>query len=132
MANSLFGAQWRSTNSKSIFTSNFRPSQESRRYDELDNGYTLTVQGEQAGQQYTWTYTAYYDGRAHPVAGRDDVDSIIISKDNDDVTSGWFLKDGVVVAGYQRGGGGSPELVVTAGGRRLDGSTYFDTIHYTR
>ncbi|MER8394127.1 hypothetical protein NKH10_19755 [Mesorhizobium sp. M1340] len=125
----LFGTEWKLESRKSIFTSGFSPNTETRKYDELENGYTLAVRGTEGGKPYQWKYTAFYDGKPHKVEGRDDVDSITIFKDGSNETGGWFTKDGVTVAGYRRAVEASA-LVVTAGGRRPDGTAYFDTIRY--
>ena len=129
MALNIFGKEWKLDAGKTTFTSTFKPNQETRKYDELQNGYTLTVKGTNQGKPYQWSYTAYYDGKPHAVTGRDDVDSIIIYTYGNGLTGGWFLKDGKTVAAYQRGG--SLALEVTAGGLRPDGSVYFDTIQYS-
>ena len=101
-------------------------------YEEIPNGYKLTVQGTRNGVAYTWGYTALYDGRPHPVTGRDDFDAITAYKVDQYITLGNFTKAGIDVAGYQRGGNAAgTALKVIASGKRLDGSTYFDVMQYT-
>jgi hypothetical protein len=125
----LFGTQWKLTPHNSTFSANFNPSNEARQYDQLENGYKLTVSGTQKGSPYKWSYTAYYDNKPHAVEGRDDVDAITIYKYGDNITGGWFTKNGETVAAYARILAGNT-LTVIASGRR-EGSPYFDTIRYS-
>src|ERR1043165_9909556 len=102
MPDALFGKTWKSDVNKSVFSTSFRPSSESRLYEERPNGYKLTVSGEHEGKQYKWHYEAYHDGKKHPVHGRDDVDAIEIYRVNDRITLGFFTKNDATVAAYQR------------------------------
>ncbi|OYU50074.1 MAG: hypothetical protein CFE31_00470 [Rhizobiales bacterium PAR1] len=129
----LFGVEWKIDNGKSIFSSNFSPNFETRFYEQLENGYKLTVKGSKAGKSYEWGYTAYYDGKDHPVYGREDVDAIEPYKVNDHVTIGFFKKAGVYGGPYARKldtSGNS--LTVQTVGKNPDGSVFFDVITYNK
>jgi hypothetical protein len=133
MPDALFGADWNMDSGASIFSVGSPPDTETRRYDEIPNGYTLTVTGRRGGRDYTWGYSALYDGQPHPVTGRDDIDAIIAYRVNESVTVGIFSKVGADGGAYARqttsDGSG---LKVIASGKRTDGSTYFDVIQYTK
>ena len=78
MADPLFGKLWRMDLGKSAFSTSFKPNAETRLYELVPGGYKLTVNGSFAGKDYSWNYTALYDGKPHPVYGRPDVDAITI------------------------------------------------------
>lgn len=127
----LFDRQWQMDPAVSTFTLGYQPSSESRLYEAIHSGYKLTVSGSWDGQDYEWGYTALYDGEAHPVHGRDDVDSIRIFKLDDRRTIGLFEKALSPGGPYARtvSEDGS-QLVVEAAGRRVDGSPFYDVITY--
>src|SRR5215469_1425114 len=93
MADPLFGKTWNMNPGTSLFSTSFKPAQETRLYEELPNGYKLTVSGNHQGTPYSWNYTAYYDGKKHPVHGRPDVNGIKIYKLDEHNTVGFFFKD---------------------------------------
>jgi hypothetical protein len=132
MPNTLFGKNWNINKGASLFSVGPPPDTETRRYDEIPNGYTLKVTGVRGGQPYSWGYTALYDGQPHPVTGRDDIDAITAYKVDDQVTLGFFTKVGVDGGAYARkltvDGSG---LKVIAAGKQPDGSAYFDVVQYT-
>jgi hypothetical protein len=127
----LFDRQWQMDPAVSSFTRGYQPRSESRLYEAIDNGYKLTVSGSLDGQDYEWGYIALYNGEAHPVRGRDDVDSIRIFKLDDRRTIGLFEKALSPGGPYARtvSEDGS-QLVVEAAGRRVDGSPFYDVITY--
>jgi hypothetical protein len=131
MTEGLFGKKWNLVLGSSRFSAEFRPERETRAYEEVPGGYKLTVTGTSAGQPYSWSYTALYDGKPHSVHGRKDVDSILAYKVDDHVTLGVFLKQGVRTGGYVRlvslSGG---ELQVLAAGINEKGAPYFDVLTY--
>lgn len=130
--NPLFDVTWNLVKSKSNFTTqSWNPDSESRLYKEVPGGYKLTVNGTKAGEPYSWDYTAIYDGKDHPVNGRADVDAIEAYKVNDQITIGFFKKDGHEVAAYKRGlSFDGKSLSVVASGINTDGTIYFDVIEY--
>lgn len=134
MPDPLFGVRWQMDSNASLFSLGSPPAaQETRHYEEVPNGYRLTVDGSRGGQRYNWGYTALYDGADHSVTGRPDVDAIQAFIANDRITIGFFKKNGVDVAGYQRVlSADGNTLKVFASGKRSDNSTYFDVISYTK
>jgi hypothetical protein len=131
MSDPLFGKTWRMDSAKSLFSSNFAPSEETRLYEEVDNGYKLTVSGVHNGQPYSWHYTALYDGQPHPVVGRADVNSITIHRISDRITVGFFKKDLVPGGPYARFLSDDLQtLTVEAAGRNDDGSAFYDVTEY--
>jgi hypothetical protein len=129
--NPLFGANWSMEAGSSAFSTAFTPSNETRLYEAIDNGYTLTVRGTVDGEDYEWGYTALYDGEAHPVHGREDVDSIRIYELDDRRTVGLFEKALSPGGPYARGlSEDGRELTVQAAGRHADGTPFFDVIVY--
>jgi hypothetical protein len=40
------------------------PATETRRYEQVGDGYKLTVSGTRDGKPYSWSYTAQYDGKS--------------------------------------------------------------------
>lgn len=131
MSDLLFGKAWKMSPDRSTFSTSFAPTEETRTYDEVDNGYKLTVTGVHDGKEYSWNYTAKYDGEPHPVYGRDDVDSITIHRISDRVTVGFF-KQGLVPGGpYARFVSEDGQaLTVEAAGRHPDGTPFYDVIEY--
>jgi hypothetical protein len=91
----------------------------------------LVVNGTHGGRPYTWNYTALYDGAAHPVVGRPDVDAIVAHRVDDKTTLGIFKKGGIDVGLYARGATDAT-LHVLASGKNPDGTTYFNSIDYTK
>ena len=132
MADPLFGRTWNMNPARSRFsTTAFAPDQETRLYEEVPGGYELTVAGSHAGKDYSWNYTALYDGKPHPVYGRPDVNEITIYKINDHITVGFFSKDGVEGGPYSRNVSvDGKTLTVQAAGRNADGTPFFDVIKY--
>jgi hypothetical protein len=132
MADPLFGKTWKMNAGSSLFSTDFRPAQETRLYEERPNGYKLTVSGTQNGKPYSWWYEAYHDGRSYPVHGRDDVDAITIFKLSDTHTCGFFTQRETEGGAYARKLDiAKNTLTVQAGGRHADGSPYFDVTSYT-
>jgi hypothetical protein len=86
----LFGKTWNMQPQASVFSAGFNPANETRLYEQRENGYKLTVSGTHNNQPYQWSYEAYYDGNPYPVVGRTDVDAITICKLNDSETGGFF------------------------------------------
>lgn len=128
----LFGVLWEMRPGESAFSGSFIPTKETRQYEEMDNGYKLTVEGTHNGKPYSWGYTAQYDGKPHAVHGRTDVDSIIAYRVNDRVTFGVFQKGGVEGGSYARGvSEDGKRLTVQAGGIDDKGKPYFDVIRYS-
>ena len=130
--NPLFDTTWNLVKPNSRFTTqSWNPDSESRLYEEIPGGYKLTVSGTKAGVPYPWDYTAIYDGNDHPVNGRPDVDAIEAYKVNDQITIGFFKKNGIEVAAYKRGlSSDGKSLSVVASGINTDGTIYFDVIEY--
>lgn len=133
MADALFGKIWKMVPNASVLSTDFKPNQETRLYEERENGYKLTVQGELNGRKYSWYYEAFHDGKPYPVVGRDDVDAITIYKLSDTFTCGFFTK------GPQQMPGGpyarkldviKNTLTVEAAGRRTGGEPFYDVIIY--
>jgi hypothetical protein len=127
----LFDKTWSLQPDLSRFSALVAPDSETRVYENLDNGYKLTVSGTREGQTYEWGYTAYYDGDPHPVHGREDVDSIRIFKLDARRTVGLFDQGGSPGGPYARvvSEDGS-QLTVEAAGRNADGSAFYDVIAY--
>jgi hypothetical protein len=127
----LYGKTWKMDPEASHYSTAVAPSEETRVYDEIENGYTLTVTGAHDGKKYSWHYTALYDGQPHPVHGRADVDSIVIYKLDDQHTAGLFSK-GLRPAGpYIRNvSEDGRSLTVEAAGRNVDGAPFYDVIEY--
>jgi hypothetical protein len=132
MADPLFEKTWKADVGASIFSDAIKPTNEMRLYEERPNGYKLTVTGERGGSSYKWFYEAYYDGKTHPVHGRDDADGIVIYKLDDKNTVGFFSK-GIEPAGpYRRKVGlDGRSLQVEAAGRDANGQPYFNVINYS-
>jgi hypothetical protein len=132
MPDPLFGRDWRLDRGRSdLSVTSFNPTQETRRYEEIQNGYKLTVTGTSGGRNYSWNYTALYDGQPHPVQGRDDVDAITAYRINDRITVGFFTKNAVAGGAYARFvSADGKHLTVTAGGKNANGEPYFDVLHY--
>jgi hypothetical protein len=131
MADQLFGKTWTMNPEASRFSSDFTPSQETRVYEADGDGYKLTVTGYRDGQEYSWHYAAQYDGKPHPVYGRDDVDSITIYKIDDRTTVGFFKKELAPGGPYVRFvSEDGQNLVVEAAGRHPDGRPFYDVIEY--
>lgn len=130
--NPLFGVTWDLVPRRSKFTSAaWNPETESRAYRQVRGGYGLIVSGVRNGSEYSWGYTALYDGQDHKVTGRNDVDAIEAYRVTPLITIGFFKKRGKEVAAYKRtiqSDGGT--LAVVASGINPDGSIYFDTITY--
>jgi len=132
MANALFGTKWKMDPAKTIFSTDFSPSTETRLYEEIPNGYKLTVEGTHKGAAYRWGYTAVYDGQGHPVYGRNDVDSITAYKVDDKVTIGLFKQNTVDGGAYARIlADDSKTLIVQAAGRNANGMPYYDVTTYS-
>jgi hypothetical protein len=131
MSDPLFSKTWKMDPERSEFSAEFAPNSETRLYEEIDNGYELTVTGIVDGSEYSWNYTARYDGKPHPVHGREDVDSITIFKIDDRTTVGFFKRALMPGGPYARtvSEDGS-ELLVEAAGRHPDGSPFYDVIRY--
>ena len=127
----LFGKTWHMDPPASTFSTGFTPSDETRTYEPVVDGYKLTVAGSLDGESYAWHYTALYDGEAHPVYGRDDVDSIRIYKLDDRRTAGLFFKALSPVGPYARTmSEDGKALTVEAAGRHADGTPFYDVIEY--
>lgn len=127
----LYGKVWKMDPEASQFSTAFAPSEETRAYEEVGNGYKLTVTGVHEGKEYSWHYTAQYDGKPHPVYGREDVDSIIIYKLDDRHTAGFFRKGLMPGGPYARGVSDDGQaLTVEAAGRHTDGAPFYDVIEY--
>lgn len=126
----LFGKKWTSNIEKSTFSTNWKPETETRLYEQLENGYKLTVSGTSNNKPYEWGYTAYYDEKSHPVYGREDVNSIEIYKVNDRITVGFFASSDGPGGPYGRfvSEDGKTLTVQTVG--RHNGQVYFDVLHY--
>lgn len=126
----LFEKKWTSNISKSKFSTTWKPNSETRLYEKLDNGYKLTVSGENNGKKYEWGYTAHYDDKKYPVHGREDVNGIKIYEINDKITVGFFFSDDSPGGPYARfvSEDGKRLTVQTVG--RHDGQVYFDVIEY--
>jgi len=131
MADALFGKTWNMNGAASIFSAAVKPNTETRKYEEIPNGYKLTVSGTRNGQRYSWGYTALYDGKPHAVTGRDDVDAITAYRCDDQVTVGFFTNKGVDGGAYGRATLDGRNLKVIAAGKDASGSPYFDVIQYT-
>jgi hypothetical protein len=81
MANDpLFGKSWQMNPEMTSWSTEFAPQEETRVYEEIPNGYKLTVSGVHNGEEYSWHYSAEYDGQPHPVHGRDDVDQSLFTR----------------------------------------------------
>ena len=134
MADPLFGKNWILNLRAFEFPSSHLVGDggETRRYDEVPNGYRLTVNGTRNRQSYSWGYTALYDGQPHPVTGRDDIDSIVAYRVNELITIGFFSKGGDDRGvAYQRIlSSGGDHLKIIASGREANGSPYFDVLQY--
>lgn len=132
MPDPLFGKTWKMNPARSVFsTAAFKPQQETRLYEEIPNGYKLTVNGSNNGIPYSWNYTALYDGKPHPVNGRLDVDAITIYKINQNITVGFFTKGAADGGPYSRSvSADGKSLSVQAAGRHVDGSPFYDVIQY--
>jgi hypothetical protein len=89
-ADSLFGKTWNMQPQASVFSAGFAPANETRLYEQQENGYKLTVSGTHNSRPYQWSYQAYYDRNPHPVVGRTDVDAITIVKLSDSETGASF------------------------------------------
>jgi hypothetical protein len=127
----LFNIEWKLDREKSLFSALQDPPTETRFYEELKNGYKLTVRGGSGENAYEWGYTAFYDGQDHPVYGRDDVDAIEPYKVNDQITIGFFKKNGIYGGPYARKESlDGRELTVQTVGRSADGSVFFDVREY--
>ncbi len=113
MPNPLFGVNWRQHRGTSLFSLGISQDTETIDYEEIPNGYKLTVTGTRGGQPYTWGYTALYDGVDHPVSGRPDVISIQAYKVNDNITLGFFKQNRIDGGAYAR--------IVSADGNSLKG-----------
>ena len=133
MADPLFGKDWKMNSGLSVLgIGSLSPDHETRRYEEIANGYKLTVTGAHKGQPYSWGYTAIYDGQNHPVYGRDDVDSIVAYRLNEYITLGFFFKNNLEGGAYKRTTTTEGnQLTVVASGRNARGAPYFDVIHYS-
>jgi hypothetical protein len=128
---SLFGKEWTLDSGRSLFSSAFQPATETRHYEQVGDGYKLTVSGMHNGHPYEWGYTAQYDGSDHPVYGRADVDAIEAYRINDLITIGFFKKAGVLGGAYARFvGEDDKSLTVQASGKQEDGTVYYDVIIY--
>jgi hypothetical protein len=127
----LFSKTWKANVEKSLFSTNWTPDSETRLYEKLDNGYTLTVSGNHAGKLYKWGYTAFYDGKPHAVYGRKDVDNIVAYRVTDLITIGFFNKGEGPGGPYARFvSEDGKTLTVQTVGRHENGEVYFDVIHY--
>ena len=127
----LLGKKWKMDLAKSSFSTEFVPASETRLYEEVPNGYRLTVSGVHKGKPYSWGYTAHYDGKPHPVQGRNDVDSITIYRVNDRITVGFFKKGLVEGGPYARTvSDDGRSLIVEAAGRDVHGRPFYDVIAY--
>jgi len=131
--NELFGVKWTLNKQSSKFTKGWSPESETRLYEETPNGYKLSVNGVHEGKPYSWGYDAKYDGKDHPVHGREDADAIEAYKVNERITLGFFKKGGQLCGPYARklSTDGS-SLTVQSVGRRADGSAFFDVIQYQK
>ena len=132
MADALFGKNWKLDPGRTIFSTAFTPAQETRLYEDLPNGYKLTVNGVHNGTPYQWGYTAFYDGQPHPVYGRADLDSITAYRIDDKITIGFFSQKGVDGGAYARKlSDDGKTLSIQAAGRDASGKPYYDVITYT-
>ncbi len=130
MADPLFDKTWNMLPAKSLFSATLTPVAETRLYDSRPNGYKLTVNGTQSGKPYQWWYEAYYDGNAHPVHGRNDVDSITIYKLDAFNTVGFFENGNQPAGAYRRKiSADGATLIVEAAGRG-NGQPFYDVIEY--
>lgn len=128
----VFGQNWDMNTAASVFTA-WRPDSETRLYEQVGQGYKLTVTGTRNGQPYKWGYTATTDGKPCPVHGRPDVDMIVKHVVNNLITVGSFTKDGKIVAEYRRATSqDGKELTVVVSGRAPEGGAYFDVLRYER
>lgn len=127
----LFSNTWRMQPEASSFSSTFSPETETRLYEALENGYKLSVSRVSAGTDYSWTYTAFYDGARHPVSGREDVDSIEIHRIDQHTTVGFFYQGLSPGGPYRRTvSEDGMNLLVETAGRNSDGSPFYDVINY--
>ncbi|MFJ2386251.1 hypothetical protein [Pseudomonas koreensis] len=129
----LFGKAWSINKNTSLFSTNWKPDSETRLYEAVPgDGYRLTVAGVHNGKAYRWGYTAFYDGKDHPVYGREDVDTIEAYRVNDKITIGFFKKDGIYGGPYARKlSEDGKSLTVQTVGKLPDGSAFFDVIDYS-
>jgi len=128
----LFNRTWNANVEASLFSTDWHPTSEERLYERVGDGYKLTVKGSSNGKNYEWGYTALKAGEPFPVYGREDVDSIIAHKVTEEITIGDFLKDGRIVAAYQRNmSKDGATLTVTVSGIGVDAKPYFDVIEYS-
>lgn len=130
MTDALFGKNWVMDPGSSMMMTATAPDSETRRYDEIPNGYSLKVDGSRGGVPYTWGYTALYDGKDHSVHGRTDADAIEAYRLSDRMTIGFFKKKGDVGVLYQRKVRQDGALEVLMAGKHDDGTAYWDVIVY--
>lgn len=129
--NKLFGVIWKMVTAKSKFNSEWTPESETRLYEEIPGGYKLTVAGSAKGDEYSWGYTALYDGLDHHVYGRKDVDAIEAYRIDDRITIGFFKKNALAGGAYSRKlSADGKTLQVLASGRNSEGAAYFDVVEY--
>jgi hypothetical protein len=127
----LFGVKWTMTQAKSRFSGEWIPETETRLYEEVPGGYSLTVSGIDKGKPYSWGYTALYDGQDHKVWGRPDADAIEAYRVNDRITIGFFKKNQKSGGPYARKlSADGKSLEVLTVGHTPEGAVYFDVIQY--
>ncbi len=128
---SISDVSWTIDNDASIFSALWKPDAEIRHYESIgQDGYRLTVSGTHNGKSYRWGYTAFYDGHDHPVLGRDDVDSISCYRVNDNISIGFFKKDGIFCGPDARKISKDGKTLTIQTVRRNNGNVYFDVIEY--
>jgi hypothetical protein len=132
VSNGLFNVEWKLNKGMSALgIGSIVPDFETRLYQELPNGYSLTVTGAKNGQPYQWGYKAFYDGKEYPVYGRQDVDAITAYRLDDRNTVGFFTHNQLAGGPYSRKlSEDGKQLVVWAAGRGVTGAPYFDVLHY--
>jgi hypothetical protein len=127
----LFGVKWTIKQAKSRFSGDWNPESETRLYEEVPGGYSLTVSGVVNSKPYSWGYTALYDGQDHKVWGRPDADAIEAYRINDRITIGFFKKDSVSGGTYARKlSADGKSLEVLTVGYTPENAAYFDVIQY--
>jgi hypothetical protein len=131
MSDRLFDKKWKMKKNLSKFSTARVPETETRLYEKVGDGYKLTVSGTHDGKKYEWGYTAQYDGKPHPVYGRDDVNAIEAYRVNDYITIGFFTQNDMPGGPYTRKlSKDGRSLTVQAAGRNADGTPFFDVIQY--
>ena len=111
----LFGT-WELNVAKSTWSPGPGPKSSTRTYVAVGNGYKFSAVGiDAAGKPTATTFTAYFDGKYHPMTGSSTADSIMVERVDANTSKSTQMKAGKVVVHTTR--------VISKDGKTLTSTT---------